>query len=65
MIARYERPATIGEATRLLAAGGWRVLAGGTDLLCFIFPTLPHATRWTQRRTTRLHSLWGGGLTQP
>jgi CO/xanthine dehydrogenase FAD-binding subunit len=30
--ARYERPATIGEATRLLAAGGWRVLAGGTDL---------------------------------
>jgi CO/xanthine dehydrogenase FAD-binding subunit len=30
--ARYERPATIGEATRLLAAGGWRVLAGGTDV---------------------------------
>ena len=32
MSARYERPATLAEATRLLAAGGWRVLAGGTDL---------------------------------
>jgi CO/xanthine dehydrogenase FAD-binding subunit len=30
--ARYQRPATLAEATRLLADGGWRVLAGGTDL---------------------------------
>src|SRR5438445_641259 len=30
--ARYERPATLDEATRLLAAGSWQVLAGGTDL---------------------------------
>ena len=28
----YARPATLPEAARLLAAGGWRVLAGGTDL---------------------------------
>lgn len=28
----YARPETWEEATRLLAAGGWRVLAGGTDL---------------------------------
>jgi CO/xanthine dehydrogenase FAD-binding subunit len=30
--ARYERPASLAEATRLLAAGGWQVLAGGTDV---------------------------------
>ncbi len=30
--ARFERPASIGEATALLAAGGWSVLAGGTDV---------------------------------
>jgi len=30
--ARYERPASLAEATRLLAAGGWRILAGGTDV---------------------------------
>ncbi|HUP06873.1 MAG TPA: FAD binding domain-containing protein [Caldimonas sp.] len=28
----YERPASIDDATRLLATGGWQVLAGGTDL---------------------------------
>ena len=28
----YERPASLEDATRLLAAGGWQVLAGGTDL---------------------------------
>lgn len=28
----YARPATVEEASRLLAGGGWRVLAGGTDL---------------------------------
>jgi len=28
----YERPASLDDATRLLAAGGWQVLAGGTDL---------------------------------
>lgn len=28
----HARPATLGEALRLMAAGGWRVLAGGTDL---------------------------------
>jgi CO/xanthine dehydrogenase FAD-binding subunit len=28
----YARPATLTEALRLLAQGGWRVLAGGTDL---------------------------------
>ena len=32
MSARYERPASLEDATRLLAAGGWQVLAGGTDL---------------------------------
>ena len=32
MPARFERPASLAEATRLLAAGGWRVLAGGTDV---------------------------------
>lgn len=32
MAARFERPETIAEATRLLAAGGWAVLGGGTDL---------------------------------
>ena len=32
MSARYERPASLAEATRLLAAGGWQVLAGGTDV---------------------------------
>jgi N-methylhydantoinase B len=30
--ARFERPASLAEATRLLAGGGWRVLAGGTDV---------------------------------
>src|SRR3982750_3193238 len=29
---RFERPASIAEASRLLAAGGFAVLAGGTDL---------------------------------
>ena len=29
---RFERPASIAQATRLLAAGPWAVLAGGTDL---------------------------------
>jgi len=29
---RFERPGSIDEATRLLAAGPWAVLAGGTDL---------------------------------
>jgi len=29
---RFERPATIAQAARLLAAGRWAVLAGGTDL---------------------------------
>jgi CO/xanthine dehydrogenase FAD-binding subunit len=29
---RFERPGSIGEAARLLAAGPWAVLAGGTDL---------------------------------
>ena len=28
----FARPSTVDEASRLLAAGGWRVLAGGTDL---------------------------------
>ncbi len=28
----YARPGTLAEATELLAQGGWRVLAGGTDL---------------------------------
>lgn len=28
----YARPATVDEASRLVAGGGWRVLAGGTDL---------------------------------
>lgn len=28
----YARPQTVDEATRLLAGGGWRLLAGGTDL---------------------------------
>ena len=32
MPARFERPASLADATRLLAAGGWRVLAGGTDV---------------------------------
>ena len=32
MPARFERPDSIAEATRLLGAGGWAVLAGGTDL---------------------------------
>ena len=32
MTARFERPASLVDATRLLAAGGWRVLAGGTDV---------------------------------
>jgi len=30
--ARYERPASLDDATRLLAGGGWQVLAGGTDV---------------------------------
>lgn len=30
--ARYERPASVDEATRLLARGRWMVLAGGTDV---------------------------------
>jgi CO/xanthine dehydrogenase FAD-binding subunit len=30
--ARFERPASVAEATQLLAAGGWSVLAGGTDV---------------------------------
>jgi len=29
---RFERPASVAEAARLLAGGGWRVLAGGTDV---------------------------------
>jgi CO/xanthine dehydrogenase FAD-binding subunit len=29
---RYARPATLPEALALIAGGGWRVLAGGTDL---------------------------------
>src|SRR3954468_20967279 len=29
---RFERPASIAQAARLLAAGPWAVLAGGTDL---------------------------------
>ena len=32
MSIRFERPESIDEATRLLAAGSWAVLAGGTDL---------------------------------
>ena len=32
MIPRFERPATVENAARLLAAGSWAVLAGGTDL---------------------------------
>jgi CO/xanthine dehydrogenase FAD-binding subunit len=32
MHTRFERPRSIEEATRLLAAGPWAVLAGGTDL---------------------------------
>jgi len=28
----YERPESLDDATRLLAAGGWQVLAGGTDV---------------------------------
>src|SRR4051794_31197021 len=28
----YERPASLDDAMRLLAAGGWQVLAGGTDV---------------------------------
>lgn len=32
MSARFERPASLAEATRLLAGGGWAVLAGGTDV---------------------------------
>jgi CO/xanthine dehydrogenase FAD-binding subunit len=32
MSVRFERPGSIDEATRLLAAGPWAVLAGGTDL---------------------------------
>jgi CO/xanthine dehydrogenase FAD-binding subunit len=32
MLNRFERPGSIGEATRLLAGGPWAVLAGGTDL---------------------------------
>ena len=32
MSTRFERPGSIDEATRLLAAGPWAVLAGGTDL---------------------------------
>lgn len=31
-------------------------VAGGTDLLCFIYPTLPQVTRWAQPRTNGLHS---------
>ena len=30
--ARFERPTSLDDATALLAAGGWAVLAGGTDL---------------------------------
>ncbi|CAN5122579.1 xanthine dehydrogenase family protein subunit M [soil metagenome] len=30
--ARFERPASVTEATALLAAGGWSLLAGGTDV---------------------------------
>ena len=30
--ARYERPESLAEALPLLAAGGWGVLAGGTDV---------------------------------
>ena len=29
---RFERPASLAEATHLLAGGGWQVLAGGTDI---------------------------------
>ena len=29
---RFERPTSVADATRLLAAGGWQVLAGGTDV---------------------------------
>lgn len=32
MSIRFERPASVDEAARLLAGGGWRVLAGGTDV---------------------------------
>ena len=32
MTACYERPASLETALRFLAAGGWRVLAGGTDV---------------------------------
>ena len=32
MTPRFESPASVGEAARLLAAGDWALLAGGTDL---------------------------------
>ena len=32
MSARFARPASLAEATRLVASGDWRVLAGGTDV---------------------------------
>ena len=32
MPVRFERPASVAEAACLLAGGGWRVLAGGTDV---------------------------------
>ena len=32
MSVRFERPASLAEATHLLAGGGWQVLAGGTDV---------------------------------
>jgi carbon-monoxide dehydrogenase medium subunit len=38
---RYERPGTVAEATALLAAGGARILAGGTDLVIALRGGLP------------------------
>jgi CO/xanthine dehydrogenase FAD-binding subunit len=38
---RYERPGTVAEATGLLAAGGARILAGGTDLVIALRGGLP------------------------
>ena len=37
----YARPGTLAAATELLAQGGWRVLAGGTDLYPGAGPGLP------------------------
>ncbi len=59
---RYERPATVAEATALLAAGDARVLAGGTDLMMALHQPPEPALLVDVKRIPELGEItWGSG----